>query len=380
MKWIATTGYSLEGVLAQELRDLGLTVLEVQTSRVLFEGDFEAACRANLWLRTAGHVALVVGAFDAPDFDSLYDGVAALPWEAYLPADGGFPVTARCINSTLMSVPDCQRIVKKAVSQRLMRVYRLSWCQESGVVMPLECHLWKNRATLSLNISGQPLHMRGYRKLNGPASLRETLAAAMVLLSHWHEDRILLDPFCGTGTIAIEAAMIARNLAPGRKRRFDGERFAFIPASAWERARQETFDLARPNLKLEIIGSDNDPQALSMAGYHAKQAGVAQTILWKQADVAHLHHPGSYGVIITNPPYGQRLNDEKTARALYATLGQRWRSLDGFSCHVISADERFESFFGKHADKKRPLYNGPLRCRYYQYFGPRPPKQPLPTP
>jgi len=374
MQWIATTGYGLEGVLANELRDMNLTVPDVQTSRVLFEGSVEDACRANLWLRTAGHVALVIGSFQARDFDSLFDQVQALPWEDYLPSDARFPVTARCINSQLMSVPDCQRIVKKAISSRLMRHYRINWCSENGPQMPIELHIWKDQATLSLNVSGQPLHVRGYRRLNGPAAIRETLGAAMVLLSHWHSDRILIDPFCGTGTLVIEAAMQARNMAPGLNRSFAGEKFGFMPLSAWKDARQEARDLAKRNLRLSITGSDNDPEALSMARYHAKQAGVADAIRWEEKDVRNLSCDQGYGVIITNPPYGQRLNDVKEAQALYSVLGQRYRALNGFSCHVITADDRFESYFGRMANKKRLLYNGPLRCRYYQYFGPRPPR------
>lgn len=373
MQWIATTGYGLEGVLAQELRHLDINVSEVQTSRVLFDGEPEDACRANLWLRTAGHVALVTGRFDAPDFDALFDGVYQIPWETWLPADASFPVTARCINSTLMSVPDCQRIAKKAISRRLMNAHTMKWCPEKGISMPIEVHIWKDCATLSLNISGHPLHMRGYRRLNGPAAIRETLAAALVLLSHWKEDRVLMDPFCGTGTLLIEAALIARNIAPGLNRSFAGEQFAFLPPQAWQRARQEARDLARRALPLALLGSDVDPNALSMAQYHARQAGVANAIRWTQSDIRALSSDERYGVIVTNPPYGQRLNDQKTARALYAALGQRYRMLDHFNCHVITADDRFESFFGKRADKRRLLYNGPLRCRYYQYFAPRRP-------
>ncbi len=375
MQWIATTGYGLEGVLAQELRHLNLEVPEVQTSRVLFEGTPEDACRANLWLRTAGHVALVAGRFDAPDFDTLFERVRQIPWEAWLPSDASFPVTARCINSTLMSVPDCQRIVKKAISRRLMDAHTMKWCPEKGLVMPVEVHIWKDCATLSVNISGQPLHMRGYRRLNGAAAIRETLAAALVLLSHWKSDRLLMDPFCGTGTLLIEAALLARNMAPGLNRSFAGEKFSFLPPQAWQRAREEARDLAQRGKPLSLLGSDVDPEALSMAQYHARQAGVANAIRWTQADIRDLNSSEGYGVIVTNPPYGQRLNDQKTARALYAALGQRYRELDHFSCHVITADDHFESYFGKQATKRRPIYNGPLRCRYYQYFAPRRPHE-----
>ncbi len=374
MQWIATTGYSLEGVLAQELRHLDLEVLEVQTSRVLFEGTPEDACRANLWLRTAGHVAMVAGRFDATSFDMLFEQAYRIPWETWLPADANFPVTARCINSTLMSVPDCQRIVKKAISQRLMDRHRMKWCPEKGLTMPIEVHIWKDCATLSMNISGRPLHIRGYRRLNGPAAIRETLAAALVLLSHWKPDRVLVDPFCGTGTLLIEAALMARNIAPGLNRSFAGEQFAFLPSQAWKQAREQARDLAQRTKPLTLLGSDIDSEALSMAQYHARQAGVANAIQWTQTDVRDLTLSEGYGSIVTNPPYGQRLNDQKTARSLYAILGQRYRELDHFSCHVITADDHFESYFGMLADKRRPIYNGPLRCRYYQYYGARPPR------
>lgn len=374
MQWVATAGYALEGVLAEELRHLGLNVVEVQTSRVLFECSAEDACRANLWLRTAGHVALVAARFTAKDFDTLYEETRKVAWEELLPRDASFPVTARCINSTLMSVPDCQRIVKKAISDRLMAQYRLKWCSEKGLAMPLEVHIWKDTVTISLNISGQPLHMRGYRRLNGAAAIRETLGAGLVLLSHWHNDRAFLDPFCGTGTLLIEAAMIGRRLAPGAKRSFAGEKFGFLTADMWARAREEARDLADRGRRLDLWGGDIDPEALSMAHYHAKQAGVADTVRFETRDVKDLTAAPDYGVIVTNPPYGERLNDRKSAEALYVTLGARWKALDTLSCHVITADEHFESCFGRKADNKRQLYNGPLRCRYYQYFGPRPPR------
>jgi len=368
MDFIATAGYGLEGIAAQELKHLGLTVTDIQSTRAQFTGTALDACRANLWLRTAGHIALVIGKFEAKTFDALFDAVRALAWEDYLPADAKFPITARCVSSQLMSVPDCQRLVKKAVADRLCSRYHQLRCPESGTEYPLECHIYKDAVTLSLNLSGAPLHMRGYRKLNGPAALRETLAAAMVLLSHWRSERIFADPCCGTGTLLVEAALLGRNIAPGLNRSFGGEQYAFLPPELWGQARQEARDLAQRQAHLEILGSDIDPEALSMAQYHAKAARVADAIRFSSADAARFRHDGAHGVLVTNPPYGVRMSDQQNARRLASDLGRQYRALDAWSCHVISPDEGFEQAFGRKADKKRPLYNGPLRCKYYQYF------------
>lgn len=375
MEWIATAAYGLEGVLAQELRDLGLEVGLVQTSRVAFSGTPLDGCRANLHLRTAGHVRLVVGRFSAATFDGLFEGVRALPWADYLPQDAAFPVTARCITSQLMSVPDCQAIVKKAIVEKLRQTYRQSWFPEKGPLFPVEVHLWKDEATLSIDTSGTPLHQRGYRKLNGPAALRETLAAALVLLSHWHEDRMLWDPCCGTGTIAIEAALLGRRLAPGLERTFGAEAWPWWDAADWREARKQAWALARPDAKLDIIASDVDPEALSMAGYHVKAAHVADTIDLRCLDVKDVRSNRGYGHLITNPPYGVRMGDRKATLSLAQTLGQVYRRLGTWSCHVITADQGFERAFGARASKRRALYNGQLACRYYQFFGPRPPRR-----
>lgn len=375
MEWIATAAYGLEGVLAKELRDMGLEVGETQTSRVQFSGSALDGCRANVFLRTAGRVRLVAGSFPAPTFDALFEGVRSIPWEALLPEDAAFPVTGRCISSQLMSVPNCQAIVKKAIATRMGQAARRSWLPESGTVYPIEVHIWQDRATLSLDISGEPLHRRGYRELNGPAALRETLAAALVLLSHWDSSRSLWDPCCGTGTLAIEAAMQARQIAPGVFRPFGGEAFTqLFPKKLWSTAREEAMDNMIYQLPLNITASDIDPEALSMARHHARKAGVETAIHFRKMDAADLASDVSFGHILTNPPYGDRLGDKEDAQALYQALGQAWRRLDGWSCHVITAHERFESYFGARAHHRRALYNGPLACRFYQYFGRKPDK------
>ncbi|MGI6315069.1 MAG: THUMP domain-containing class I SAM-dependent RNA methyltransferase [Christensenellales bacterium] len=371
MEYLATTGYGLEGVTARELRDLGLEVGEVQTSRVSFFGDEEAACRANLFLRTAGRVRRVAGRFPAAAFDQLFEGVKALPWEEMIPRDGAFPVTARSVNSRLGALSACQRIVKKAMADRLTSAYR-GHLAETGITVPVEVHLWKDMATLSVDLSGIPLHKRGYRELNPSAALRETLAAGMVLISHWSGDRSFLDPCCGSGTLAVEAAMLARDIAPGLGRRFGGEAFPWIPSSAWAAAREEAMDRVRFDLRLEITAADIDPEVLSMAGHHARKAGVSGDIRFMIRDLRDTPPEGRYGHIITNPPYGERLGERREAEALITALGRLRRSDPTRSIHVISPSLRFESLFGGKANHKRVLYNGPIACRFFQYFGEKP--------
>ncbi len=371
LAYIATAAYGLEGVLAKEVRDLGYETGEIQTSRVEFYGDESALARSNLFLRTAGRVRLIAGTFRSATFDELYERTRSTAWEDYLPKDAKIPVTARCVSSALMSLSDCQRIVKKAIADRLCTVYGLGRLPETGCEYPVELHIFKDEATLSLDTSGEPLHKRGYRKLNGPAAIRETLAAAMVELSHWKEDRALIDPFCGTGTIIIEAAMKARNIAPGSRRNFGAETWGLIPADVWKQARAEAHDLENPRLALEILGSDIDENALSMARYHARAAGMPD-LAFLRRDVKDLVSPYPYGHIITNPPYGKRMSHEETQ--LYRSLGLSWKQLRHWSAHVICAYPDFERAFGAKANGRRVLFNGQIACRYYQFYGERPPK------
>jgi len=371
LSFLATAAYGLEGVVAKEIRDLGYETGEIQTSRVEFYGDEAALARANLFLRTAGRVRLIAGTFRAVTFDEVYERTRAVAWEDYIPRDGKVPVTARCVSSALMSPSDCQSIVKKAVVDRLCQAYGLARLPETGAEYPLELHLFQDEATLSLDTSGEPLHKRGYRRLNGPAAIRETLAACLVDLSHWDERRALIDPCCGTGTIVVEAAMKARHIAPGSRRAFGVETWGLIDREVWMRARQEAHDLEQPKKPLEIAGFDIDEDALSMARYHARAAGVGD-ISFARRDVKDTASPFDYGHIITNPPYGKRMSHEDTQ--VFRALGAAWKRLPHWSAHVICAYPEFERAFGAKANARRVLFNGQIACRYYQFYGERPPK------
>lgn len=371
MKFLASTAYALEGVTAQEIRNLGLEVLQTQTSRVLFTGSVLDACRANLFLRTAGRVRLVIGEFEAPSFDALYDSVFKLPLADLFPKDACLPISARSVNSRLTHEPSCQKIVKKAIVDQLCHSYHLKELPENGQTYPLELHLWRDHATLSLDLSGEPLHKRGYRDLNGPAALRETTAAALLLLTHWTGDTPFLDPFCGTGTLPIEAALYARDIAPGIGRTFGAEAYPFIPSACWKEARQEAVDRVDFHRPLEMLGTDIDEKAIRMAQHHAKRAGVQTAIRFIQRDVKDTKPFGNRGTILTNPPYGERMGDEKSVRDCVHALGLIYRQFGDWSCHVISAQDHFESAFGQKPTKRRALRNGPLNCTYYQYFGKR---------
>ena len=368
MQWIATAAAALEGVTSRELEALGIEVLETQASRVLFEGGYEQAAQANLWLRSAGRVRMVTGSFRAETFEELFEGTKALPWEQWIGRDDAFPVTGRAVNSKLMSVPDCQAIVKKAVVERLKLKHRVNWFSEKGPVNAIEVHLHKDIATLSIDMSGEGLHMRGYRKLNGPAALRETLAASLVLLTKWRGDRPFADPMCGTGTIAVEAALFARNMAPGLKRKFAAESLAWFPKEAFARERQRALDSANRDLKVDIAASDIDSEAISMASYHAKAAGVAADIRITRAALKAFATTAPQGHLITNPPYGERLGDKAAADAVVKELGALYQKLDRWAFHVISSAEDFERWFGRKADSRRELRNGQIRCRYFEYY------------
>lgn len=368
MDWIATTALALEGVTSRELEALGIAVKETQTSRVLFAGGFEDAARANLWLRTAGHVRLVAGTFRAETFDALFEGTKALPWENWVERDYAFPVTCRSVGSRLFSVSDCQAIVKKAVVERLKTRHRVQRFAETGPAAAVEVHIHKDVATLSVDTSGDGLHMRGYRKLNGSAALRETLAAALVLLTKWRGDRPFADPMCGTGTIAVEAAMIARNIAPGLKRRFAADALGWFPSAALEEERKRAKEAPNLDIRPEIYASDIDAEAVSMAQYHARAAGVAADVRIARAALKDFSSGAPQGHLITNPPYGERMGDVKAAEDLIRELGAVYRRLDRWAFHVISPSESFERFFGKRADARRELRNGQLRCRYFEFY------------
>lgn len=372
---IATATFGLEAVVAREVQKLGYEDVKVENARVNFKAGTEAICRTNLWLRSADRVLIKIGEFPATTFEELFEKTKALPWADWIPEDGNFPVEGKSVKSTLYSVPDCQAIVKKAVVESMKTRYRRQWFDENGPRYTIEIALLKDMATLTIDTSGAGLHKRGYRKLASIAPLKETLAAAMVNLSYWNPDRLLLDPFCGSGTIPIEAALIGLNIAPGLNREFAAEKWPIIPGKFWQTARQEARNLVRDDIKLEIRGTDVNNEVLSMARYHAKEAGVEKHIHWQQMPLAEVRTKQKYGCVICNPPYGERLEEQNTVESLYREMGQVFRPLDTWSFYVLTANQGFERLFGRKADKKRKLYNGRIECHYYQYYGPRPPRR-----
>lgn len=372
---IATATFGLEAVVAKEVRELGYNDLMVEDARVTFAGDEAAVCRANLWLRTADRVLLKMGEFKALTFDELFEKTRALPWPDWIPENAAFPVNGKSIKSQLHSVPDCQAIVKKAIVEKMKQKYKRDWFQETGPKYTIEVALLKDMATLTIDTSGVGLHKRGYRKLSSQAPLKETLAAAMVLLSRWRPEQTLIDPFCGSGTIPIEAALVGTNRAPGLNREFAAEKWPVIPKDLWHKAREEAKGLAFYTQPLHIIGSDIDGEVLSLARYHARQAGLADKLFFQKLPVAGIRSKHKYGYIICNPPYGERLGDIKQTEELYREMGKAFKSLDTWSYYILAAHPNFERLFGKKPDRKRKLYNGRLQCNYYQYYGPRPPRR-----
>jgi putative N6-adenine-specific DNA methylase len=373
---IATAAFGLEAVVAKELKELGYTDQMVENGRVTFWGDEEAICRANLWLRAADRVLLKVGEFTAQTFDELFEQTKALPWTEWLPENAEFPVTGKSVKSRLFSVPDCQAIVKKAVVEKMKEKYKTSWFQENGPRCKVEVGLLKDRATLTLDTSGAGLHKRGYRRLTGTAPLRETLAAALVLLSKWPADKVLADPFCGSGTIPVEAALIGLNIAPGLGREFDAGRWPRIPGVLWDKTREEARGAAARDRVLRVIGTDQDENAISQARYHARQAGVESQIHFQRTAFAEFRSRFDQGYVICNPPYGERLGEVRQAEELYREMRRVFAGLDGWSFSVLAAHPDFEKLFGRPADKKRKLYNGRIQCNLHQYNGLRSKRMP----
>ncbi|GAA4720397.1 THUMP domain-containing class I SAM-dependent RNA methyltransferase [Brevibacillus fulvus] len=371
---IATATFGLESVVAEEVKNLGYTDVQVENGKVTFKADLSAIPRANLWLRTSDRVRVKIGEFTATTFDELFEQTKALPWADWIPEDGAFPVEGKSVKSTLFSVSDCQAIVKKAVVESLKKQYKREWFEENGPQFKIEVALLKDVATLTIDTSGPGLHKRGYRELIGTAPLKETMAAALILLSRWKPDRVLIDPFCGSGTIPIEAALIGQNIAPGMNREFVSESWPCIPREYWREARAETHDLAQYDRKLEIIGTDIDEQVLRVARRNAMEAGVEEQIHFQRMDVADMRSKRKYGYIICNPPYGERLGERREVEKLYHEMGQVFSALDTWSYYVITSDEEFERHFGRRASKKRKLYNGNIKVDYYQFYGPKPPR------
>ena len=362
--------FGLEGLTGDELRRLDMANVRVENGRVLFSGDSRALAKANVCLRTGERVLIVLADFRATTFEELFQGVYNTPLEAYIPRDGAFPVKGHCLNSTLMSVPDCQAIVKKAASRRLGEKYGISWLPETGAKYQLQFSLMNDRAQLFLDTSGPGLHKRGYRANANDAPLRETLAAAMVILTRYRGREFLWDPFCGSGTIPIEAAMIAKNKAPGAYRRFSAEAFSWMDPKLWGEVRTEAKDREFHG-NYRILGSDNDPKCVSLAMANARKAGLGDLIDFRDGDATKLSLPCDEGILICNPPYGQRMMEQQSAQRLYAALGRHLKFANGWKKYVITSEPEFEHYFGKRADKKRKLYNGMIKCDYYMYLGPR---------
>ena len=369
--------FGLEAVLKREIYDLGYEITKVEDGRVTFEGDEEAVCRANIFLRTAERVMIQVGRFKATTFEELFQGIKNLPWEEYIPEDGKFWVKkASSINSKLFSPSDIQSIAKKAMVERMKQKYHKEWFKEDGASYPVRIFLLKDEVTVALDTSGDSLHKRGYRTMTSKAPLTETLAASLIMLTPWRKDRILVDPFCGSGTFPIEAAMIAANIAPGMNRDFTAEEWTnMIDRKLWYECVKEAEDMIDTTVKVDIQGYDIDGDVIKAARENAKRAGVEHMIHFQQRAVADLSHPKKYGFIITNPPYGERLEDKADLPELYTQIGQAYQRLDSWSMFLITSYTDTEKYIGRKADKNRKIYNGMLKTYFYQFLGPKPPKK-----
>lgn len=373
---IAPCHFGMEAVLKREITDLGYDITEVADGRVTFFGDEEALCRGNIFLRTAERILVKVGSFHAESFEDLFQGTRAIPWEEYIPEDGRFWVAkAASVKSKLFSPSDIQAVMKKAMVERLGEHYGKSWFQEDGESFPIRVFLMKDEVTVGLDSTGESLHKRGYRKLTAKAPIAENLAASLIMLTPWNGERILVDPFCGSGTIPIEAAMMAAGIAPGMNRNFTAESWPHIvPPEKWRDALEEAQEMVDMSVTPDIQGYDIDEQMVSIARQNARLAGVDGLIHFQRRSVADLSHPKKYGFLITNPPYGERMQEKEELPALYACLGERYRALDSWSLYLITAYENAERDIGRKADKNRKIYNGMMKTYYYQFLGPRPPK------
>lgn len=373
---IAPCHFGMEAVLKREIIDLGYDITEVADGRVTFYGDEEALCRANVFLRTAERILIKVGCFHAETFEELFQGTRSLPWEEYIPADGKFWVAkAASVKSKLFSPSDIQSIMKKGMVERLKQVYGVSWFQEDGERFPIRVFLMKDQVTVGLDSTGESLHKRGYRKLTAKAPIAENLAAALILLTPWNKDRILVDPFCGSGTFPIEAAMMAAGMAPGMNRSFTAESWEHVIGKRnWYDALDEAREQIDLKVDTDIQGYDIDDAMVSIARENAKLAGVEGLIHFQRRGVDQLSHPKKYGFLITNPPYGERLQEKEELPALYRTLGERFRALDSWSMYMITAYENAEQDIGRKADKNRKIYNGMMKTYFYQFLGPKPPR------
>ena len=374
---IAPCHFGLEAVLKKEILDLGYEIVAVEDGRVTFKGDIGAVARANIFLRTTERVLIKCGSFTAHTFDDLFEGVKAIPWEKYLPRDAKFWVTKATTNkSDLFSASAIQSIVKKAMVDRMSSTFHIRTFAEDGDEYPVRIFIFKNEVTVGLDTTGVSLHKRGYRKLVGKAPISETLAAALIMLTPWHHDRILVDPFCGSGTFPIEAALIGANIAPGMNREFISNNWGkMIPKQVWYEAYDEARSLVKTDVDMNIQGYDLDPEIVKCAMQNARDAEVDKYIHFQQRNVKDLHNPHPYGFIITNPPYGERLEDKKDLPALYRTIGESYMGLKDWSMFIITSYEDAEKYIGRKADKNRKIYNGMIKSYFYQFMGKRPPKR-----
>lgn len=374
---IAPCHFGLEAVLKKEIIDLGYDVSKVEDGRITFIGDEEAVCRANVFLRTAERILIKVGSFRATTFEELFQGTLGIPWEEYIPKDGKFWVAkAASVKSKLFSPSDIQSIMKKAMVERLKGKYKISWFEENGESFPIRVFLMKDEVTIGLDTTGESLHKRGYRKLVAKAPIAENLAASLIMLTPWNKDRILVDPFCGSGTFPIEAAMMAANMAPGMNRSFTAENWNHIVGKReWYDCIDEANDLVDLQVETDIQGYDLSKDMVEVSRANAKLAGVDKLIHFQQRGVDKLSHPKKYGFVITNPPYGERLEEKADLRPLYKTIGERYKQLDSWSLYMITAYEQAEQDIGRKADKNRKIYNGMMKTYYYQFMGPRPPRR-----
>lgn len=377
MELIAPCHFGLEAVLKREIIDIGYDIAGVEDGRVTFYGDEEAVCRANIFLRTAERILLKAGSFRAVTFDELFEKTKELPWERYIPRDGKFWVAkAASVKSRLYSPSDIQSIMKKAIVKRLSEHYHMDWFPEEGASYPIRVFLKKDMVTVGIDTSGVSLHKRGYREVSGKAPITETLASALIMLTPWKKDRILVDPFCGSGTFPIEAAMMAANIAPGMNRSFTAENWTnLIPRKLWYDTVNEAGDMICDEPEVDIQGYDIDGSVIRIARRNAREAGVDRLIHFQERDVRDLSHPKKYGFIITNPPYGERLEDKKDLPELYRVFGESFKGLDSWSAYMITSYEDTEKYFGRKADKNRKIYNGMLKTYFYQFQGPKPPKK-----
>ncbi len=374
---IAPCHFGLEAVLKREILDLGYEIVSVEDGRVTFRGDETAIPRANIFIRTAERILLKMGSFKAEDFDSLFEGTKAIPWEEYLPRDAKFWVTKATTNkSALFSGSAIQSIVKKAIVERMKQTYHVSHFEEDGDEYPIRVFIFKDMVSIGIDTSGTSLHKRGYRQLVGKAPISETLAAALLMLTPWKRDRVLVDPFCGSGTFPIEAAMLGANIAPGMNREFVAASWGkIIPKRIWYNAYDEANDMIRHDVEMNIQGYDLDPEIVKCAMTNAREAGVADYIHFQARDVKELRNPKHYGFIITNPPYGERLEEKEALPALYKTIGESFAALNDWSMYLITSYEEAEKYIGRKADKNRKIYNGMIKSYFYQFMGPKPPKK-----